>query len=203
MAGAEAEPAACAGPNLAAGNRCAVAAQVFKGMGNEPLIDDMEPSAGESPECHKIRSVDGRQGIWNFGKDATSPNGAVTFKLEAPGAGGAPNSTRAIHFTGQGLNGYGGYLATPLAPCYDASAVFGNQLLVEGRPLQGARGEALIHHTPHGAGGRGGQLSGLRRHGMLRPRHGPLLQGLDHLDPLRHYLAAASSILGGQCEVPP
>ena len=138
MAGAEAEPAACAGPNLAAGNRCAVAAQVFKGMGNEPLIDDMEPAPGESPECHKIRSVDGRQGIWNFGKDATSPNGAVTFKLEAPGAGGKQGSTRAIRFTGQGLNGYGGYLATPLAPCYDATRVQGHQLLDEGRSRQGA-----------------------------------------------------------------
>ncbi len=132
MAGAEAEPAACAGPNLAAGNRCAVPAQVFKGMGNSPLIDDMEPTPGETMECHKIRAADGRQGIWNFGKDATSPNGAVTFKLEAPGAGSAPGSTRAIRFNGQGLNGYGGYIATPLAPCYDASAYDGHQLLAQG-----------------------------------------------------------------------
>ena len=136
MAGAEAELAACAGPNLAAGNRCAVAAQVFKGMGNDPLIDDMEPAAGESPECHKIRAVDGRQGIWNFGKDATSPNGAVTFKLEAPGAGGKQGSTRAIRFTGQGLNGYGGYLATPLAPCYDATAYKGISFWMKGDPAK-------------------------------------------------------------------
>jgi hypothetical protein len=136
MAGAEAEPAACAGPNLAAGNRCAVPAQVFKGMGNEPLIDDMEPTPGETMECHKIRAVDGRQGIWNFGKDATSPNGAVTFKLEAPGAGGKAGSTRAIRFNGQGLNGYGGYLATPLAPCYDASAYKGISFWMKGDPAK-------------------------------------------------------------------
>ena len=136
MAGAEAEPAACAGPNLAAGNRCAVAAQVFKGMGNDPLIDDMEPAPGETTECHKIRAADGRQGIWNFGKDATSPNGAMTFKLEAPGAGGKPGSTRAIHFNGQGLNGYGGYLATPLAPCYDASAYKGISFWMKGDPAK-------------------------------------------------------------------
>jgi hypothetical protein len=134
--GAEAEPAACAGPDIATGNRCAVPAQVFKGMGNDPLIDDMEPAAGESPDCHKIRSVDGRQGIWNFGKDATSPNGAVTFKLEAPGAGGKQGSTRAIHFTGQGLNGYGGYLATPLAPCYDATAYKGISFWMKGDPAK-------------------------------------------------------------------
>ena len=134
MAGAEAELPACAGPNLAAGDRCAVPAQLIKGMGNSPLIDDMEPTPGETMECHKIRAADGRQGIWNYGKDATSPMGSVTFKLEAPGAGGAPNSTRAIHFTGQGLNGYGGYLATPLAPCYDASAYDGISFWLKGDP---------------------------------------------------------------------
>jgi chitinase len=134
--GPEAALASCAGPDLAAGNRCAVPAQVFKGMGNDPLIDDMEPAPGESPECHKIRTADGRQGIWNFGKDGASPNGAVTFKLEAPGAGGKAGSTRSIHYTGQGLNGYGGYLATPLAPCYDASAYQGISFWLKGDPAK-------------------------------------------------------------------
>jgi hypothetical protein len=35
---------------------------------------------------------------------------------------------------GNGLNGYGGYLATPLAPCYDASAYKGISFWIKGDP---------------------------------------------------------------------
>ena len=134
--GPDAELPSCAGPNLQAGNRCAVPAQVSKGMGTDPLIDDMEPAPGESPACHKIRTADGRSGIWNFGKDDKSPGGQVNFMLEAPGAGAKAGSTRALRFNGQGLNGYGGYLATPLAACYDASAYKGLSFWVKGDPAK-------------------------------------------------------------------
>jgi hypothetical protein len=128
------EPAGCLGPELAVGNRCGMVATVTRGAGNDPLIDDVEPTPGESPACHKIRAADGRSGIWNYGKDDRSPAGAVEFALEAPGAGAAAGSTRAIHVTGRGLNGYGGYVATPLAPCYDASKYGGISFWLKGDP---------------------------------------------------------------------
>jgi hypothetical protein len=129
---------------------------VFKGAGMDPLIDDMEPAAGESPMCHKIRTADGRQGIWNYGKDDKSPNGAVTFALEAPGSGGKSGSTRSIRFSGQGLNGYGAYIATPLAPCYDASAYPGISFWLKGDPSKAPWFKVSVI-TPHTAqAGEGG-----------------------------------------------
>jgi hypothetical protein len=127
-------PAACSGPELKVGNRCGVVSQVTRGAGTDPLIDDMEPTPDENPACHKIRAADGRAGIWNFGKDDKSPAGAVEFALEPPGAGAAAGSTRSIHVTGRGLNGYGGYVATPLAPCYDASKYAGLSFWMKGDP---------------------------------------------------------------------
>jgi hypothetical protein len=129
--GPEAQPESCSGPALAAGNRCA---NVVKAMGTEAAIDDFEPGPNHTATCDKIREADGRSGLWNSGKDTSSPSGAVVQKFEAPGSDGAAGSTRALHLTGSGLNGWGGFLAVPLAPCYDASAYKGISFWVKGDP---------------------------------------------------------------------
>ena len=54
------------------------------------------------------------------------------MKFEAPGAGGKAGSTKSLHATGTGLNGYGGYVAVPLAACYDASAYKGISFWLKG-----------------------------------------------------------------------
>jgi len=117
------------GKGAPAGNRCAAGAT--KGAGNENLIDDFEMQ-DDAAKCHLIRAVDGRDGNWNWGKDTMSPNGSVTVKFEAPGAGGKAGSTKALHIVGMGLNGYGGYVAVPMAPCYDASAYKGISFWLKG-----------------------------------------------------------------------
>src|SRR5207253_6768309 len=119
-------------------NRCAMAGQpvVAKGGAANLMIDDVEPAAGDTTTCHKIKEVDGRTGSWNSGKDDKSPNGSVVHSFEAPGAGAAAGSTRAVHVVGQGLNGYGGYLAVPLAPCYNASAYTGLSFWFKGDPTK-------------------------------------------------------------------
>lgn len=142
---------ACAGGSLMPGNRCTPAiAGVTKGMGNEPMIDDFEPAAGSPVECQKIRAVDGRSGIWNSGKDTMSPMGSVVHKVEAPGDGAAPGSTRALHVVGTGLNDWGGFLATPLAPCYDASAYKGISFWLKGDPSKAPYIKVSVI-TPHSA----------------------------------------------------
>jgi hypothetical protein len=125
----------CAGPNLAPGNRCTTPGPTVA-AGGQPLIDDFEPVAGDTPTCHRIREVDGRSGAWNSGKDGASPNGSVVHSFEPPGAGAAPGSTRALHVVGQGLNGYGGFVAVPLAPCYNASRYEGISFWFKGDPAK-------------------------------------------------------------------
>ena len=127
----EVGPVACGTGDLPSGNRCT---KVTKAAGNEALIDDFEPGPTHTATCDKIREVDGRSGQWNSGKDDKSPMGAVVQKFEAPGSDAATGSTRALHVTGNGLNGWGGFLAVPVAPCYDASAYKGISFWVKGDP---------------------------------------------------------------------
>jgi chitinase len=126
----------CIAAELPAGNRCTFAGQPVVAKGGQNLIDDLEPAAGDTATCHKIKEVDGRTGSWNSGKDDKSPMGSVVHSFEPPGSGGAPGSTRAVHVVGQGLNGYGGYLAVPLAPCYNASAYQGLSFWMKGDPTK-------------------------------------------------------------------
>jgi chitinase len=121
-------PMGC-GKGAPAGNRCAAGA--VKAAGTDNLIDDFEAQVDAST-CHLIKAADGRDGNWNWGKDTMSPNGSVTVKFEAPGTGGKAGSTKALHAVGTGLNGYGGYVAVPLAPCYDASAYKGISFWLKG-----------------------------------------------------------------------
>jgi basic endochitinase B len=128
----DAAPATCGTVgDVPGGNRCT---KTTKAVGNEPLIDDFEPGPNHTATCDEIRKVDGRSGTWNSGKDTTSPMGAVVQKYEAPGAEGATGSTRALHVSGNGLNGWGGFLAVPVAPCYDASAYKGISFWFKGDP---------------------------------------------------------------------
>jgi len=121
-------PMGC-GKGAPAGNRCA--AGLVKGAGTDNLIDDFEAQE-DGAMCHLIHAGDGRDGNWNWGKDTASPNGSVTAKFEAPGNGGKAGSTKALHVIGTGLNGYGGYVAVPLAACYDASAYKGISFWLKG-----------------------------------------------------------------------
>ena len=125
----------CTGMELPPGNRCTTPGPTVA-AGGQLLIDNLEPAAGDTAVCHRIAELDGRKGSWNSGKDLMSPNGSVVHSFEAPGAGAAPGSTRAIHVVGQGLNGYGGYLAVPLAPCYDASKYQGISFWLKGDPTK-------------------------------------------------------------------
>jgi chitinase len=115
------------------GNRCN---QVTKGRGDQPLIDDFEPGPTHTATCAKIREVDGRAGKWNSGVDNVNPMNKLSQTFEPPGAGAAPGSTQALHVVGSALNGYGGFVATPLAPCYDASAYQGISFWFKGDPAR-------------------------------------------------------------------
>lgn len=127
----------CVGTDLPAGNRCGAVAQPTVAAGTSLLIDDLEAATGDTSTCHKIATADGRVGSWNSGKDPVSPNGVVAHTFESPGAG-APTSLgmRAVHITGSGLNTWGGYLAVPLASCYNASKYQGISFWFKGDPTK-------------------------------------------------------------------
>jgi chitinase len=126
--GAGAGPTGC-GKGAPAGNRCAAGA--VKATGNDNLIDDFEAQENGAM-CHLIHDGDGRDGNWSWGKDTASPSGAVNVAFEAPGNGSKAGSNKSLHVTGTGLNGYGGYVAVPLAACYDASAYKGISFWLKG-----------------------------------------------------------------------
>jgi len=117
------------------GNRCT---NVTKGMGNEAVIDDFEPGPTHTATCHRVREADGRGkgGAWNAGGDGVNAASSVKLTFEAPGPGGAAGSTQALHVAGTGLDGYGGYVATPLAGCYDASSYKGLSFWFKGDPAK-------------------------------------------------------------------
>jgi hypothetical protein len=110
-----------------------MAGQPVVAKGTDVLIDDLEMVNGDTPTCHKIKEVDGRTGSWNSGKDDKSPAGSVVHSFDPAGA---PRTGRAVHIVGKGLNGYGGYLALPLAPCYNAAAYKGLSFWFRGDPAQ-------------------------------------------------------------------
>jgi chitinase len=126
--GGGSNPGSC-GPAVPVGNRCGPGAT--KGAGTDNLIDDFE-AQNDADSCHLLHAGDSRAGGWSWGKDTASPNGAVTVKFEAPGNGAKAGSAKALHATGTGLNGYGGYVAVPFAPCYDASAYKGISFWLKG-----------------------------------------------------------------------
>ena len=126
----------CMGVELPPGNRCGVVAQPVVAAGGQLLIDDIEPVAGDTATCHPIKSLDGRKGSWNSGKDPASPNGTVKHSFEPPGAGAPPGSTQAAHIAGSALNTWGGYLAVPLASCYNAARYQGISFWMKGDPTK-------------------------------------------------------------------
>jgi hypothetical protein len=153
--GTEAGPATgCPDPMLPPGNRCT---SVTKGMGSDSLIDDFEPGPTHTATCHRVREADGRGrgGAWNAGADNVNPMNSVKMTFEPPGPAGAPGSTQALHVVGSGLNGYGGYVATPLAPCYDASAYKGISFWFKGDPAKtpSMKFSAIIPATAEAAQG--------------------------------------------------
>jgi chitinase len=126
----------------APGNRCA---SVTRGLGGEPAIDDFEAVAGEDPACRAIRAADGRQGAW-------SVYDGPAYVLAAPGPGGAPGSTRALHASGTGAAA----VAVALAPCYDASKYQGLSFWLKGTATAAPRVKLMVATPATAEASRGG-----------------------------------------------
>jgi predicted chitinase len=125
---------------LPPGNRCELVG-VTVAQGTTLLVDDVED------DDFQVLPADGRDAAWFESHDPT-PDAAVSFKIE-PTSASAPGSTKAMHFSATGLDGWGAVVGVPFNLCYDASTYAGFSFWIKG--TQGAGGTdqvKLSMHTP-------------------------------------------------------
>jgi predicted chitinase len=143
MAGSTGMPL-CGGPAIPANKgRCMTGKIVAKG--SALMIHDFE-EPGMKNDYMGIFFGDGRAGTW---ADLHAPNNAavVTMAAEAT-TGGAPGTTRALHYKGAAPGGWGATLAATIANCYDASVYKGLSFYIKGSAAAGNSQIKFSMHSP-------------------------------------------------------
>lgn len=125
---------------LPPGNRCELAG-VTVAKGTTLLVDDVED------DNFDVLPADGRDAAWFESHDPT-PDAVVSFKIEQT-TGGAPGTTKAMHYSVSGLDGWGAVVGLPFNLCYDASTYAGFSFWIKGTQGPGGTDQVKLSlHTP-------------------------------------------------------